>query len=280
MRLHESAVEPLLGEPAGNRANAFDLVAITSQPGFVGDAFELRQIVGEPTFLIRLPKKLSVRQSRPQNPFVSGAHQSLGIFWKIDDRKKMRRDFPAALLYGEILLMAAHDGDQDFIRQREERRIEFSLENARAFIQVGDQLQQFGVLVDAIPCPLCMRRQLFRDLLAPLRRPNDYAIRSQFLFVVCKVLDLQWAFAEKPMTERNISCGYSGKGKLQRLAVHYRNNPADGANESCAIEAGPGHGPRPSQVMNHAWQYFVQNLLGGSAALRLLCGQDTHPSAF
>ena len=126
--------------------------------------------------------------------------------------------------------------------------------------------------MDAIPCPLCACRQLFRNLFAPRCRPNDYAIRFQFLFVVCEVLDFEGAFAEKPMTERSITCCYSGKRKFQRLAAHDGNNPADGANESGAIEAGPGHGPRPGQVMDRARKDFIQNLFRGPAALRLLCG--------
>src|SRR6476646_7247937 len=117
-----------------------------------------------------------------------------------------------------------------------------------------------------------MHRQLFRNFLAPLRGPNDHTIRPQFLFVVREILDLEGAPAEEPMTERSIPCGYSGKGKLQGLAARYSDNPANGANESCAIEAGPCHGPWPGEVMDHAWQDFVQNLLGGSSALRLLRG--------
>ena len=93
MRLHESAVEPLLSEPAGNRARRVRPYRGNSQPGFVRDAFKLLAIVGEPTSLIRLPKELSVCQSRPQDRSCP-AHQSLGIFRKIDDRKKMRATSP------------------------------------------------------------------------------------------------------------------------------------------------------------------------------------------
>ena len=118
MGLHQAAVEPLLGKPAGNGADAFHFVAVTPQPRFVHDAFEFRQIVGQPTFLIRLPEKLRVRQTGAQHSLVAGTHQPLGIFGKIDDREKMRRDFPALLLDGEILLVPAHHGNQNFIGQR------------------------------------------------------------------------------------------------------------------------------------------------------------------
>ncbi len=84
--VEHAEVEPLLGEPAGNGPDAFDLVAITAETRFVGDAFELRQIVGEPTFLIRLPEKLCVGEARAKDTFVAGADESLGVLIDIDHR--------------------------------------------------------------------------------------------------------------------------------------------------------------------------------------------------
>src|SRR5258708_27681850 len=75
MGVEHAEVEPLLGEPAGDGADALDLVTVTAEARFVGDAFELRQIVGEPTFLIRLPEKLRVREACAEDALVAGADE-------------------------------------------------------------------------------------------------------------------------------------------------------------------------------------------------------------
>ena len=273
VRLHQAAVEPLLGKPARNRAHAFHFVAVTSQPRFVRDAFEFRQIVGEPTFLIRLPKKLRIRQPRPQHSFVPGAHQPLRILRKIDDRQKMRRHFPVPLLHRKILLVPAHHRDQDLVRQRQVRWIEIAFEHARAFIEIGDQPQQFRVLVNPIPCPLCMRRQFFRNLLSALRRTNNHSVRLQLLLVVREVFHAQRSLAEKPVTQRRVPRCDSRKRKLQRLAIHHGDDPANRPNESRPINPRPRHRPRPRQIMNHSRKDLVQYLLRCPPSLHLLRGK-------
>src|SRR5215470_10552300 len=79
MCLKHAEIKPLLGEPAGNCADALDLVPVAAEAGFVGNALELREIVGEPTFLIRFPKETGVREAGAEHPLVAGADDSLGI---------------------------------------------------------------------------------------------------------------------------------------------------------------------------------------------------------
>ena len=86
-----STRKPLLGKPACQSAHALDLVAIASQLRLEGDLVKFWQIVGEPTFLVGFPEELGVGETRTQDAFMSGAHQSAGIAIQIDDRKEMRR---------------------------------------------------------------------------------------------------------------------------------------------------------------------------------------------
>ena len=90
MRVEHAQVEPLLGEPASEAADAFDFVAIAAEPRFVGDPFQLGQIVGQPTFLIRLPEKLGVGEARTKDALVAGADQPFGVLVDIDDGQKVR----------------------------------------------------------------------------------------------------------------------------------------------------------------------------------------------
>ena len=135
-------IEPVLREPPANGADTFHLVAVTAEPRFVCNAFQFRQIVGEPTFLVCLPKELRVGKSRAKNTLVSGTDQALGILTDVDNRQEVRGQFPALVLHGEILLVVTHDGDQDLVRQAKKSRIEIALNDCGVFVEISDQLSK------------------------------------------------------------------------------------------------------------------------------------------
>src|SRR4029077_7558054 len=95
--LNQAKIEPLFRQPAREGADALDLVAVTTEARFVGNAFEFREVVGEPTFLVRLPKKLRVGEACLEDPLVSGTNETLGVLGQIDDGEEMRRQFSIAL---------------------------------------------------------------------------------------------------------------------------------------------------------------------------------------
>src|ERR1700737_1958667 len=103
-----SGVEPLLGDPARHRAHAFYLVGVTAETRFVGDRSQLREVVGETTFLIRLPEKAGVGESRVQNALVPRTDQSLGIAAQIDHCQEMWLKLTGAVLDREVFLMPSH----------------------------------------------------------------------------------------------------------------------------------------------------------------------------
>src|SRR5690242_8458408 len=115
MRLQYAAAKPLFGKPSRNRTHAFHFVAIASQSGFIRDAFEFRQVVGEPTFLIRPPEKLSVRQARSEDPLMARSHQSFGIFRQIDNRQKVWCYLSISSFDRKVFLVTTHHGDQDLV---------------------------------------------------------------------------------------------------------------------------------------------------------------------
>ena len=137
--LGHAEVEPLLGEPAGGGADALDLVAVAAQAGFVRNALKFREIVGEPTFLVRLPEELRVGKTRAEHALVPRTDQSLGVLVCIDHGQEVRRKLAAFLFHGEVFLVVAHDGDENFVGQAQERWIEGALNNARVFVEVGHQ---------------------------------------------------------------------------------------------------------------------------------------------
>jgi len=62
---------------------------------------------------------------------VAGADDSLGVLSDIDDREEVRSQFTVFLFHGEILLVVAHDGHEDFVREAQKGRIEIALNDAR-----------------------------------------------------------------------------------------------------------------------------------------------------
>ena len=74
--MRNPAGEPLFGEPASQLAHALDFFAVAAELGLIGHGAEFRKIVGEPTFLIRLPEEPGIREPRPQHPLVPRANQA------------------------------------------------------------------------------------------------------------------------------------------------------------------------------------------------------------
>ena len=221
VRLHHAEVVPLLGEPAGNGAHAFDLGVIAAEARFVGDFVELGKDVRQPNFLVGLPEEARIGKARAQDAFVPGADQSLRILGQIDHRQEVRRQFPAALFDGEIFLVTAHHGDQDLVRQFEERGIEATFDDVRKFVEVGDQLQQVGVRVDVVAGAFNVGGQFALDFFAALGGANDHAIGAELLFVVGEVLDGDFCHAEEAVAYRGVSSREAAEGKLQGLAIEH-----------------------------------------------------------
>ncbi len=247
VRLHHAEVVPLLGEPAGNGAHAFDLGVVAAEARFVGDLVELGKDVRQPNFLIGLPEEARIGKARAQDAFVPGADQSLGILGQIDHRQEVRRQFPAALFHGEIFLVTAHHGDQDLVRQFEEGWIEAAFDDVRKFVEVGDQVQKVCVRVDVVAGAFNVGGQFALDLFPALGRPHNHAISAELLFVVGEILDGDFCDAEESVAYRSVSSREAAEGKLQGLAIQHAEQPADRADEARALQAGPRHGARPGR---------------------------------
>src|SRR5260370_1857870 len=85
------------------------------------------------------------------------------------------------------------------------------------------------------------------------------------LFVVQEVADGNGARTEEAMAASGATGGNAGDGEFQRLAIEYGDDPADGTNEPSPIEAGPGHGAWPSEIVHCAGEDTNENLFRSSA---------------
>src|SRR5207244_12723342 len=116
MCLVHAEIKPLLGKPPGDTANALHLIAVAPQARLVSNPLQLREIVGEPTFLVGLPKEPGVGKARPEDALVSFTDDARRILAGVDDGQELRREFSVLLFDSKILLMIAHHADEDFIR--------------------------------------------------------------------------------------------------------------------------------------------------------------------
>src|SRR4029077_13251604 len=103
-----------------------------------------------------------------------------------------------------------------------------------------------------------MGGQFASDDFQAFRRTDDHAIGAQLLFVVREVAHANVGLAEEAMAARGVSRSQSAEEELQGLAIEHADKPTDGANEARALEAGPGHGAWPSEVVNGARQDVEQ----------------------
>ena len=105
------AREPLFREPAGQFANSIDLFAVAPKLFLVGYRCKFRKIVGQPTFLIRLPEESRIREACTQHTLVPRADQSGLILVQIDYRQEIRSQRAVLAFQREVLLVVTHHGD-------------------------------------------------------------------------------------------------------------------------------------------------------------------------
>src|SRR5437879_6300330 len=263
----------LAGWLATQLAHALDLIAVATETRLVSDVRQLRQIVGEPTFLIRLPKKTRVSKASAQHPLMPGSDQTFRIALQVDHGKEMRRQSALTVLDGKVLLVIAHHRDENLLGQVEVPPVEIAENHARVFVQVGHQVQQGGVLVGAqVP----LRRQslnLTRDFLAPFLGASEYDIRPHLLLVVLSARERSVRCPKEAVPSGVFAGRNSGELELDSTFAQQGHNPADGPDESRPVNASPIHAPRPRNFSYCPRQHLGKNLHCRSALHDLLCSQ-------
>src|SRR5271156_2267517 len=157
----------------------------------------------------------------------------------------MWRQLSVALFERKVFLMIAHDGHQNFVRQRQKRRIEIPGDHTGKFVEVSDHAAEMSVFMDFEAALFGVGCKFQFNLRGTLRWPHDDAIAFELLLVIRKVMNHDIAGAQEAMATRFHSSGHATIRKFQDLAVENSDDPADRANKARAVETGPGHGARP-----------------------------------
>src|SRR5260370_26278112 len=132
------------------------------------------------------------------------------------------------------------------------RRIEIALDDRGVLVEIANQRPTRSVFVYVVASALGMGLEFRRDFLLTFGGTDDDAIVLESLFVIQEVAHGNGARTEETMAASGATGGDAGDGEFQRLAIQYSDDPADGTDVARSIEAGPGHGTWPSEIVDSA----------------------------
>ena len=109
-------------DEAAEVLGADGLVVVAAQLLLEGDRLEHGHAVLEGELLVGVPEEARVVEAGAQDALIAVADDgfALGVGNGVEHGEKVRREFAVRVLDGEVLLVVAHDGDQDFLGQGEE----------------------------------------------------------------------------------------------------------------------------------------------------------------
>ena len=131
-------------QPEGKLAQALDPLELGAQPLEKGAPAQLLQPRAERDLAVLVEEELAVGKARAQDALVASAAYRGVAHLGVRDRHECREELALLVLHREILLVAAHFGDEHFRRQLEEFLLEISCDAERLLDQPGHGLQELG----------------------------------------------------------------------------------------------------------------------------------------
>ena len=142
------------------------LAGVAAQTDLIGHSFKNRLPVAKSEALVGVPEELGVREARPKYPLVPLPNQALRVRLHVEHGHKVRSQIPLLVLNGEVLLVIAHHGNQDFARQMKKAFVEASEHGARPLGGIGDPIHQ-PLILDNLAGGLLHHRQRFLNDAVP-----------------------------------------------------------------------------------------------------------------
>ena len=201
------------------------------------------------------------------------ANEARFVLIQIDDRQKIRREGSVLALHGEILLVAAHHCDQDFLRQLQIRGVKPTQYRRGILVEIRHQIHQVRVLVNPQPFAACQPPQLSLDLLPALFGPDQNKVRLQLLYVILYTAYRYFRLAQKTVPGRTIPRHRIAQGDPQGLSSEQRHHPANRPYEVQPFGAGPVHAARPGYLGNRSRKNLFQNFFCRPSPNDLRCAK-------
>ncbi len=137
-----------LGQAHRQFAKAHHLLVAGPQPGLVNNVFERLETTLELDLLIFRPEEHGIGEPGAQHPFVAPRHHLRVVDPGIGNSDEARQQTAVLAGQGEVALVLAHGGDQQFSGKRQVFLLEGAADRAGVLHQKGDFFEQLLVEVD------------------------------------------------------------------------------------------------------------------------------------
>jgi len=116
-----------------------------------GDRLEHGHAIFQRELLIGVPEETGIVEAGAQNTLIAVAHDgfAFGVCDGVKHGEKVRREFAVSIFNGEILLVVAHDGDEDFLGESKELAVKVSEDDGGSFGEIDDGVEQFLIFAPA-----------------------------------------------------------------------------------------------------------------------------------
>ncbi len=138
-------------DQAAQVLGARGLVVVAAEFLLEGDRLEHGHAILEGELLIGVPEEARIVEAGAQNALIAVAHDgfAFGIGHRVEHGEEVRREFAVGIFHGEVLLVIAHDGDQDFFGKGEKFAVEVAEDDRRRFGEIDDRVEQFLIFTPA-----------------------------------------------------------------------------------------------------------------------------------
>ena len=124
---------------------------IAAQLFLEGDGLEAIDALGKRRLLIEVPEEARIFEACAQYTCVAVANDVAPgvVYLRVEHGKEVRGQFAVRAFNGEVLLVIAHDGDEDFFRQREVFSFKLAENNRGPLGKVNNRFDQRFVFAPA-----------------------------------------------------------------------------------------------------------------------------------
>jgi len=189
---HQRGVTQLGGDRLGNRAHAFDALALGAQLVVIDHLAQALDPRGQGLLAVLVEEELGVGQARAHHALVATDHGAGIGRADVADHQELVRQLAGGVQQREVLLVGLHGQDQALLRHIEELLLELADQHIGALDQ-GRHLIEQGFVFDgahAVAHTGRGGRQLAHDLGTTLGKARDHgAITAQGVGIGIGMLD-------------------------------------------------------------------------------------------
>ncbi len=228
-------------QPEGQLAQAMDALQLGAQPLHEGAAAQLLDAGAQADLAVFVEEELSVGEAGAQDALVASAADGRIAHLGVGDGHEGRQERAALVLHREVLLVAAHLGDEHLGRQLEEFLVEGAGDPEGFFDQARHRLEQIIVGPRNAACLARRALHLLRDTLLALIPVREHVCLAQPVDVFRRARERKLLRRMEAVAAGGEPARHVGELHLQRLSVEGRGDPMHRPRERVGLERVPAH---------------------------------------